>query len=700
MTRPAHGDDDAPAPGVARWVFGEPERCVPSAQRYRRPPRLAGFDTLPAPPAGPFRPDDVAFTTAARGCRLRLPLAPDEEVYGFGLQLKSFRQTGKKRAMRVNSDPAADTGDSHAPVPLYFSTAGYGVLVDTVRYAQFHVGGQRRVADDDGRAASEAGGAPHLSERDLYAGRGGGGHVLVDIPAAQGVGVYVFSGPTLLDAVRRYVLFSGGGAWPPMWGLGIWYRACATADQAEILRLADELRAKRIPCDVLGLEPGWQTRSYSCSFVWNRGKFPDPDGPDGMIAALRARGFRVNLWEHAFVHPDSPLHAPLKPYAGEYEVWNGLVPDFTMDAAAEAFARYHAEHFVRRGVDSFKLDECDNSDFNASPWSFPESARFPSGADGEQMHSMLGNLYQDTVERACRAAGVRTYGQVRSAHAFAAPLPFVLYSDLYDARDFIRGVAGCGFSGLLWTPELRHAQTPEDYVRRLQAMVLSPQMLLNIWSMPHPPWRQLDPDKNRAGEFFPPAEQQRLEAFTREILTLRRRFIPYLYAAFAAYHYEGTPPFRALAMDHPDDPRLRDIDGAWLAGPDVITAPFVAGQPGYLLPLPPGVWRDFHTGRAYRDEAFLDSASEALPIFVRDNTVLPLAEPDGDAIPENGVPWRLSLRVYGTAPRPARLCGDDGVSLPDPSSPPPFGTVDADGVLSPNLTPCYVVVARGAPYRS
>jgi alpha-D-xyloside xylohydrolase len=29
--------------------------------------------------------------------------------------------------------------------------------------------------------------------------------------------------------------------------------------------------------------------------------------------------------------------------------------------------------------------------------------------------------------------------------------------------------------------------------------------------------------------------------------------MPYLYAAYADYHYKGIPPFRALVMDYPAD---------------------------------------------------------------------------------------------------------------------------------------------------
>ena len=108
------------------------------------------------------------------------------------------------------------------------------------------------------------------------------GPVLVDVPDAEGVDVYLFAGPAMLDAVKRYNVFSGGGTVPPEWGLGFWYRMDARSTQQSALKLAREFRDHKIPCDVLGLEPGWQTHAYSCTFEWNKDRFADP-------AALCAR---------------------------------------------------------------------------------------------------------------------------------------------------------------------------------------------------------------------------------------------------------------------------------------------------------------------------------------------------------------------------------------------------------------------------
>ena len=75
--------------------------------------------------------------------------------------------------------------------------------------------------------------------------------------------------------------------------------------------------------------------------------------------------------------------------------------------------------------------------------------------DGEQYHCLMGTLYMQTMMQALD--GKQTYSEVRNAGSLNASYPFVLYSDLYDHREFVRGMCTAGFSGLLWTPEVRHA---------------------------------------------------------------------------------------------------------------------------------------------------------------------------------------------------------------------------------------------------
>ena len=138
-------------------------------------------------------------------------------------------------------------------------------------------------------------------------------------------------------------------------------------DQQAVLALAREFREHQIPCDVLGLEPGWQSHAYSCSFSWDDTRFPKPAE---FLRAAAAENFRINLWEHAFTHPTSPMFDALIPHAGDFAVWGGLVPDFASASAREIFGGYHGRQLIDAGVSGFKLDECDNSDYTEG-WSFP-----------------------------------------------------------------------------------------------------------------------------------------------------------------------------------------------------------------------------------------------------------------------------------------------------------------------------------------
>ena len=234
---------------------------------------------------------------------MHLPLEKGSQIFGFGLDPNAVSQRGLMKTLQICATPVERAGYSHGPVPFYVSTKGYGVWVDTARVAVAHVGRLNRNAST-ATDAQTAGSQPSKSSMD---------EVVFEIPAARGVDVYLFAGPTVREVVQRYNLFSGGGCVPPLWGLGLKYRIHTKATQAEVLELCERLRRERIPCDMLGLEPGWQSHSYSCSLAWSPERFPQPDK---LIEGTRSLGFKLNLWEHAYIHPTSPLAPPARAVLG------------------------------------------------------------------------------------------------------------------------------------------------------------------------------------------------------------------------------------------------------------------------------------------------------------------------------------------------------------------------------------------------
>ena len=564
---------------MKKITFGKPEKIIPSM--FCKGLSYKETDIK-------YNTDNFKFKETKRGCVLEFPLEYGEEVYGFGLQLKGFNHKNHKLQLRTNSDPVANTGDSHAPVPFFVTTKGYGMYFDTARYVEVHCG----YGKDKDRLPVENNTIIATAE-DLYnkCGLKETTVMSVEIPVAKGIDVYIFEGENILDVVSQYNMFSGGGCDVPEWGLGVLYRAYAKHTGDKVMELADYFRDNDIPVDILGLEPGWQSSSYSCSYIWDKERYPNYKE---VIAYLKSKDFHINLWEHAFVNSTSPIYKKMAPYSGDYEVWQGLIPDFAKDEAKKIFADYHREYLINEGIDGFKLDECDNSDF-VHDWSFPNCTEFPSGMDGEQYHQMFGVLYMQTILDAL--GDVKTLSEVRNAGALSASYPFVLYSDLYNHKDFIRGMVNSGLSGLLWTPELRDARNKKDLLRRLQTTVFSVQCLINAWYCPEVPWKELD-----------------CEDEVRELLKVRKSLVPMLKKAFDEYKIKGKPPVRALVADYTYDTQTYNIDDEYIFCDSLIVAPLTAESDERMVYLPDGNWTDFWTGDEV-SSGWFSVNTDKIPVF-------------------------------------------------------------------------------------
>ncbi|HLK56167.1 MAG TPA: TIM-barrel domain-containing protein, partial [Chthonomonadaceae bacterium] len=169
----------------------------------------------------------------------------EEEFFGFGLQFHSLAQRGKTKTLKVNADPNSDLGNSHAVVPFFLSTSGYGIFLDSHAYTHFDMGKTD----------------PH--------------RLTFQTPDPV-LDYYFCYGPSFHALLARYTQLTGRMAMPPKWGLGFWYRMKSEWKADKVEEVAGAFRTHGIPCDVIGLEPRWQTHAYSCSYLWDTGQFPDP----------------------------------------------------------------------------------------------------------------------------------------------------------------------------------------------------------------------------------------------------------------------------------------------------------------------------------------------------------------------------------------------------------------------------------------
>jgi len=647
------------APGIWKITYGTPEKHLPT--EFKEKPLMEQISKLPSDNQPPFNLKSIHFSHLPSGVLAEMNIDSSERFYGFGLQINSFEQRGMRREIRTNSWPVGNVGFSHAPMPFYISSKGYGVLVNSSRYTIFYMASKGKLDKSLIKSKIDSNKNVSLNTIELYGKKySRSDEVSILTKGTKGVEIYVFDGPSMKQVMQRYNLFSGGGGIPSLWGLGFEYRNKATFKDSQVVATAKYFRDNDIPCDMFGLEPGWQTASYSCSFKWNPNNFPHPDS---FVRKMNSEGFKLNLWEHAYTNVTSPIFKKIVPYSGNYTVWAGAVPDFILPQAKEIFGGYHEEHFVKKGIAAFKLDECDAADFSKADreWSFPDIAEFPSRIDGIQMRQIFGLLYQKLMLNLYRKNNKRTMFDVRASYLFASPYTSALYSDMYDLPDFVRMIANSGFAGLNWSPELRETSSDAELIRRMQTTLMSAHMVANCWYLDLPPWLQYNTDKNVKHELLPNAIQ--LQAIAKKLIDLRMSLLPYLYSAFANYHFSGMPPFRALVLDYPDDKNVWRIDDEYMMGESILCAPFIDSAFGREVYFPKGEWYDFNTNKKYEGgkSYLIHMTLNEIPMFIKANTILALAAPVEFVNPSTE--FKINCRVYGNQTSPIKLFEDNSFNF-------------------------------------
>ena len=580
---------------------------------------------------------------------LQFPLEVGEQIFGLGLNFKTVEQRGRILRLHMDHYGGQDNGRNHAPVPFYVSSKGYGVFINSARYIDVWVGtavlkDSKVPMNSKDRNTDKTWTAQPYSD-----------NISVLVPA-EGVEIMVFGGPTALDAVSRFNLFNGGGCLPPKWGLGFWHRTPTLYSDSLVIKEVGEFKKHQFPLSVIGLEPGWQSKSYPCTYEWDRGRFPNPAK---FVATLKDQGVKTNLWMNPYISPESELFQKLKPFTASHTVWSGYIPDYGLPEVNTLIGNHLRKHQLDIGVSGFKMDENDGFD----NWLWPDVTRFPSGIPAEKMRQLYGLMMQKMTAQLFHDQNKRTYGLVRASNAGGVSFPYVIYNDYYSHRDFITALINSSFIGVLWTPEVRGSATAEEWLRRMQTVCFSPLAMLNAWSDGTKPWS------------FPEVEKQ-----VAGVANLRMQLIPYLYTCFAEYAFYGRPPMRAMnlldgftAKDDRIDGKVsstenpygeatrKEMKDQFMVGDNLLVAPLFTGESVRKVVLPKGKWYDFYTGKLVGEAEVITVAPglDKIPVFVKDGGIIPMFEP-GSVSLKNGSKDNLVIRVYGTKEATYQLYDDDG----------------------------------------
>lgn len=557
----------------------------------------------------------IALDPAPHGT-LSLRHDPRDALYGIG----GYNATEDASAgmLRSGQQVAMSGEQGHAGAPFVWSSAGYGVLLDS-----------------DGASFTLTPGA--ISAVDA-ARRQADYYILLGTPAQ------IFA--ELAQLSGRTPLF-------PKWAMGFTNSQWGI-DQQELQQIVDTYRAKHIPLDNITLDFDWKAwgeDDYG-EFRWNPAKFPD--GPSGALKKrMDARGIRLTGIMKPRIHLDTVEGR----YASAHGFW---VPDekvsddyfshkpvrdidFDLPAARRWFGELAIRYGYDHGIAGWWNDEADtvgsDTEFLNMQRALYDSQRAVSN---QRVWSINRNFWLGSQ----RYAYGLWSGDIDTGFASMAGQRARMLSAI-NVGAMQWGMDGGGFRN--GTP------TPENYARWVQFGAFTPIFRVHgELGQKRQPW-----------VYGPVAEKAAADA-----IRLRYALIPYIYSYEHARRADGVGLVRPLLFDWPHDANLRNDVDSWLFGDWLLASPVVEqGQTAKDIYLPAGRWTDWSSGKAYDGGRTIRLAIDSktwsdIPLFVREGAIIPTRADPVDYVGERPL-IQLDVDMFPAAQRSTFDYYDDDGSTYD-----------------------------------
>lgn len=389
---------------------------------------------------------------------------------------------------------------------------------------------------------------------------------------------------------------------PPLWALG--YQQCrySYAPDREVLRIAREFRARRIPCDVIWMDIDYMDGFRSFSFSPRH--FPDPRA---LNDSLHARGFR-SVWmidpgikrdPGYFVYDQGTRgdhwvqRADGSVYSGA--VWPGacVFPDFTREETRRWWASLY-DDFMAHGVDGVWNDMNEPAVFDGPGKTMPETNRHRADPElgGPGPHLRYHNVYGMLMARATREGVQAAKPEHRpfvlsranhlGGHRYAAAWTGDNIADWEHLAMSVPMTLNLGLSGQPFAgPDIggfKGLGSPQLFARWMGFGALLP------FARAH---TEKGVPQKEPWSFGP-----EVEATCRRAIEARYRLLPYLYTVFREAAETGLPVARPAFFADPRDARLRGEDAAFLLGADLLVVPAVDPDARRATARPRGDWAE------------------------------------------------------------------------------------------------------------
>lgn len=557
---------------------------------------------------------------------IKLQHNPTDNLYGIYGYNRDDMQVGllRQKGGYIQAKPQGGCG-----APFVWSTAGYGIIVDT----------------DGG---------------DIY---NDGALLSFNNCSKKNMEYYLFTGSPkqILEAAGK---ISGMPPMLPKWNCGYGQMKWGI-DEAEYKSIINGYRSRNIPIDWFMIDFDWMAwgEDHYGEFRWGK-KFPS--GATGQLKEWSSeRGIKLfGITKPRIIakNADGSFTEQGK-YAEEHHFWwpgEKFFPDYVCKLSSKDLNFSIPEcrawwwgHLKTGGYDkgmvAFLNDECDDSN-----------------AGGLYSLGNFSNLYmQQSIYDGMRSSNnKRVWSLNRTAYLGSQRYAYGLWSgDNFDSYKDLHSQLGKMLSAnnilvdnwgfvvsAFWHD--RPPLTPAFYIRSMQVGMFAPVFFVHgMYGQNKQPW----------------VMGTQAEKIAKQVIETRYRWAPYTYSYERQKHERAIGIARPLLMDFPQDDKLKDEYETFLYGDYILVSPVVdSAQTVKEIYFPEGEWIDYTDGKIYTGNrsyklSINDQTLEDIPMFIRKGAIIPNQDTE-DYIGEKKLPYLYVDIFPDTKQTSFDYYDDDGIT--------------------------------------
>ena len=575
---------------------------------------------------------------------------PADRYYGTGMRWGGVEYKGKKlrnwcEEKGIFGSHGEDT--TYYPLPFYLNNHGYGVLLDTDRYATLDF-------NSDGYLPIDAVRILHNHHTSRFT---------------------IFHGPKPLQVLEKLTARTGRiPRMPPPWALGTWMAGNNNPERAlfggitgtaRTRTIMDTVRANRIPASAIWIEDWWWGNILTNAWKLDRTAYP---GYEQLRDDIHARGFKhlgyflpyLDTRVPEFVEAANLGHLIKKPDGTTY-TWSMTSGTFgytvsQIDVTKPAARAWFLDRFMKQATGELGFDGW-MQDFGEYT---PPDAVFSDGSTGATMHNRYPHewikLAADHMAQekpdgdyvlfprsgtigTTALGGVTVTGDHNANYAVGDGLPASMAALMSLGMSGGAPLGGTDIAAYyFWTDK-------ELFMRFVELGAMQPIMRCHNGTIPFRHWR-FDDDAETLQHF-------------KKMAILHNRLFPYLYTLTAEAKDTGHPLVRHLMLHYPNDAEAVVCHDQYLLGDRLLVAPVLTqGATTRSVYLPEGRWWHWWSNTPFTGPGRVSVPAPfgEIPIFVKEGTILPLFEDDIDTLARENSPtlkgWddvnaNMVFRFYG-----------------------------------------------------